>query len=71
MIFKQDIHDILEDLRKKCVLDSEIKAAYQMKGTTDGRVYTLAVHDEPKYVLKLDSPQNICLVEQYGRPGYL
>ncbi|GLI10319.1 aminoglycoside phosphotransferase [Paenibacillus tyrfis] len=64
MTFKQDIHDILEDLRKKSVLDSEIKAAYQMKGTTDGRVYTLAVHDEPKYVLKLDSPQNICLVEQ-------
>lgn len=64
MTFKQDIHDILEDLRNKRILDSEVKAAHQMKGTTDGRVYTLTINDEPKYVLKLDSPQNICLVEQ-------
>ncbi|MBU7316999.1 phosphotransferase [Paenibacillus oleatilyticus] len=64
MTFKQDIHDILEDLRQKRILDSEIKAAHRMKGTTDGRVYTLAINDELKYVLKLDSPQNICLVER-------
>ncbi|MCP1311947.1 phosphotransferase [Paenibacillus tyrfis] len=64
MTFKQDIHDILEDLRNKRILDSEVKAAHLMKGTTDGRVYTLTINDEPKYVLKLDSPQNICLVEQ-------
>lgn len=63
MIQKNEVNSILKDLHEKGILVSTSKIASKMNGTTDGLVYTLAVNEEPKYVLKLDSPENISLVE--------
>lgn len=59
-----DVNQIIKDLSKTGVIETTAIAANKMNGTTEGLVYTLTVNDEPKYVLKLDSPQNISLVEQ-------
>ncbi|WP_442602857.1 phosphotransferase [Paenibacillus sp. KN14-4R] len=64
MAQRLDVNKIIKDLRETGVIDSTSKVTNKMKGTTDGLVYTLTVNDEPKYVLKLDSAQNISLVEQ-------
>jgi hypothetical protein len=64
MTLRLDISDIIKELRETGVIDSSSKVTNKMNGTTDGLVYNLTVNDEPKYVLKLDSPQNISLVEQ-------
>lgn len=64
MTIRLNVNDIIKDLRETGVIESASKVSNKMNGTTKGLVYTLTVNDEPKYVLKLDSPQNISLVEQ-------
>ncbi|NOU70983.1 phosphotransferase [Paenibacillus sp. LMG 31458] len=64
MALRLDVKQIIKDLSKTGVIESTAIATNKMNGTTEGLVYTLTVNDEPKYVLKLDSPQNISLVEQ-------
>ncbi|TXK76133.1 hypothetical protein [Paenibacillus sp. N3.4] len=59
-----DVNEIIKDLREKSVIDGTTKVLNKMNGTTEGLVYTLTVSDSPKYVLKLDSSENIFLVEQ-------
>lgn len=64
MIQRYDVNDIIKDLHEIGIIDAASKVTNKMNGTTDGLVYTLTVNEEPKYVLKLDSPENISLVEQ-------
>ncbi|MBP1994450.1 hypothetical protein [Paenibacillus eucommiae] len=61
-----DMDDIIKELHEKGVIDSSTDhGIHNMTGTTDGLVYMLSVNGEPKYVLKLDRPQEIRLVEQW------
>lgn len=60
---KVNINNIINTLRDTGVIDRNAKLNTKMDGTTEGLVYTLSVADEPKYVLKLDSPQNNTMVE--------
>jgi hypothetical protein len=64
MIGRDDINSMIKDLRERGIIDPASTAADKMSGTTDGLVYTLTVNEEPKYVLKLDSPEHIPFVEQ-------
>lgn len=64
MAQEQDINGIIKELQEIGVIDSTSKLTNKMNGTTDGFAYILTVHEEPKYVLKLDRPENISLVEQ-------
>ncbi|MDQ0874255.1 hypothetical protein QFZ77_002914 [Paenibacillus sp. V4I3] len=59
-----DVNDTIKGLCEKGVIDCTTKVLNKMNGTTEGFVYTLTVNDNPKYVLKLDSSENIFLVEQ-------
>ncbi|GAB6989870.1 hypothetical protein [Paenibacillus pini] len=59
-----DVNEIIKELCEKGVVDCTSKVLNKMNGTTEGLVYTLTVDDDPKYVLKLDSSENIFLVEQ-------
>lgn len=64
MTLEIDVNGIIKELCEKGVIDCTTKVLNKMNGTTDGLVYTLAVDNNPKYVLKLDSSENIFLVEQ-------
>lgn len=64
MIQRYDVNGIMKNLQETDVIDANCKIINKMNGTTDGLVYTLAVDEQPKYVLKLDSPENISLAEQ-------
>ncbi|MGG4146802.1 phosphotransferase [Paenibacillus algorifonticola] len=65
MLQANHIQDIIEALIEKEILDSATKAANKMNGTTDGLVFMLAVHDEPKYVLKQDNAESLAVVEHF------
>ncbi|WP_426452838.1 phosphotransferase [Paenibacillus sp. S-38] len=65
MTQRKDVHGLLETLRSTGVVDSRTYAREQLKGTTDGVVYELAVGEEPAYVLKMDRPEEIRQVEQF------
>lgn len=65
MSLEYDMNEILIDLHTKGVLDSIDGPISRMSGTTEGHVYTLSVENEPKYVLKIDSPHQISLIEQW------
>ncbi|MCZ8514550.1 phosphotransferase [Paenibacillus filicis] len=56
---------IIRVLQEQGVLDHAAPVIHELKGTTDGRVYTLASHDEPQMVLKLDRPESIRLTEHW------
>jgi hypothetical protein len=58
------VNGIINDLHEKGVIDNADNVINSMTGTTDGLVYALSVNNKPKYVLKLDRPQRIMLVEQ-------
>jgi hypothetical protein len=65
MIPKLDVYNIIDSLRDKGVIspyDLEIKL---MKGTTEGQVFILIENQHPKFVLKVDNPQEIEFVEQF------
>ena len=64
MTLSLDTNSIVKKLCEAGVIDSNSQVSNKMNGTTDGSVYTLTINEEPKYVLKWDSPQNISVVEQ-------
>jgi hypothetical protein len=65
MLDKVDINSIIENLSEKGLIDNTIVATNNKTGSTDGLVYILSVHNEAKYVLKIDRPQQIILTEQF------
>ncbi|MEC0231925.1 protein kinase family protein [Paenibacillus alba] len=60
---KPDVNEIIKYLRESGVIESNTMGMKSMSGTTDGLVYALMVDNEPSYVLKLDTPQNLEQVE--------
>lgn len=60
------IYEIVNNLRERSVIEYSSKIMTKMSGTTDGIVYTITVDEIPKYVLKLDTPQNISNTEQFN-----
>lgn len=65
MVHTQHINSIIQNLLQLGVIDSASQLNHRMHGTTDGLVHTLTVHEEPKYVLKLDSSENISMVREF------
>lgn len=65
MIHTSDVNSIVQSLIQLDVIDLNSKLNHKMNGTTDGLVYTLTVHEEPKYVLKLDNSENISIANQF------
>ncbi|WP_409344312.1 phosphotransferase [Paenibacillus sp. MBLB4367] len=59
------IREIVSELQVKGVIEYNEYVISERKGTTDGSVYVLAANGEPKYVLKLDSPQQIAMAERF------
>ncbi|WP_028552302.1 hypothetical protein [Paenibacillus sp. UNC451MF] len=62
MVLLTDINMIMNYLLNQGILPASSKIMNQMNGTTDGKVFTIGVDDEPKYILKLDEPQQLSLV---------
>jgi hypothetical protein len=62
---KIDINNIIKNLHEKGLIDNTVIATHNKSGSTDGLVYILSEHNEAKYVLKIDSPQQIILAEQF------
>ncbi|TDF92995.1 phosphotransferase [Paenibacillus piri] len=65
MLEKVDISSIINNLRKKGIIDNIDMATNNKTGSTEGLVYTLSTHNEAKYVLKIDHPQQISLAEHF------
>jgi hypothetical protein len=65
MLEKVDINVIIENLYEKGLIDNTVIATNNKTGSTDGLVYILSEHNEAKYVLKIDRPQQIILAEQF------
>lgn len=65
MNVKFEVGDIVKSLQDRGVINLNDQVINSMKGTTDGLVYTLSENNAPKYVLKLDHPQQIAFVEQF------
>ncbi|NHN28997.1 phosphotransferase [Paenibacillus agricola] len=65
MLEKVDINSITQILREKGFIDNTALELPNKSGTTDGLVYMLTEHNEAKYVVKIDHPQQIALTEQF------
>ncbi|WP_159888221.1 aminoglycoside phosphotransferase family protein [Paenibacillus puerhi] len=65
MLEKPDVTSIIHTLYEEGIIDRNVIATNNRSGTTDGIVYFLSEHDEPKYVLKIDHPHQIALTEQF------
>ncbi|QGQ94690.1 hypothetical protein EHS13_07210 [Paenibacillus psychroresistens] len=65
MLEKVDINSIIENLYEKGLIDNTVVATNNKTGSTDGLVYILSEHNEEKYVLKIDRPLQISMVEQF------
>lgn len=65
MPVKFDITYTIKDLQNKGVIHLDEQEIMLMKGTTDGLIYTLSEKGDPKYVVKLDDPEQISNVEQF------
>jgi hypothetical protein len=65
MTLKLDAHSIVNTLRERGVLDDTAQLSTNMTGTTEGLVYMITVNEQPKYVLKVDSPNHIYTVVQF------
>jgi Phosphotransferase enzyme family len=61
---KIDVQDILKSLCEAGIVSRNCQLNNKMSGTTDGLVYTLTVSDEPTYVLKFDTPNEISAAKQ-------
>ncbi|TCZ76109.1 hypothetical protein E0485_14800 [Paenibacillus albiflavus] len=59
-----DVEGVLSTLREKGIIEDNAKVMGTMSGTTDGLVYTLAVHEEPKYIFKIDHKESIRVVSK-------
>ncbi|MGZ9582941.1 phosphotransferase [Paenibacillus marinisediminis] len=64
-LHKHNVNDIIGRLHESGVIDDKAEVMAKLNGTTDGLVYTLAVNEEPKYVLKMDHTESIGFVEQF------
>lgn len=62
---KLDVNEMIKELFDKGIIGNTETGFSRISGTTDGLVYTLAEKNEPKYVLKLDHPQQIIMAEQF------
>ncbi|OME75826.1 hypothetical protein BK120_30580 [Paenibacillus sp. FSL A5-0031] len=67
MKIKNDVQEIIENLRHIGAIENQSEIHKQMDGTTEGLVYLIKVDESPKYVLKLDQPVALSLVEQYKK----
>ncbi|MGO4698594.1 hypothetical protein AB4Z50_30405 [Paenibacillus sp. 2TAB26] len=67
MKIKNDVQEIIENLRHIGAIENQSEIHKQMDGTTEGLVYLIKVDESPKYVLKLDQPDALSLVEQYKK----
>ncbi|WP_246293863.1 hypothetical protein [Paenibacillus planticolens] len=67
MLEKTDVNSIINTLCEEGIIDNKVTATNNKTGTTDGIVYLLSEHEETKYVLKIDSPHQIALAEQFLR----
>jgi len=65
MASKLKVEKIIKNIQDKGIINLNEQDINMMKGTTDGIVYTLSENGTPKYVLKLDHPQQIDFVEQF------
>lgn len=65
MAVKLEVENIIKNLQDKGIINLNDQDINMMKGTTDGVVYTLSEKGTPKYVLKLDYPEQIDFVEQF------
>ena len=65
MLEKVDINSIIKNLHEKGLIDNSVIATMNKTGSTDGLVYILSEHNEAKYVLKIDRPQQIILAEEF------
>lgn len=65
MVHTKHISSIIQNLIQLGIIDSTSTLNQKMNGTTDGLVYTLTVHEEPKYVLKLDRSEHIAITKQF------
>ncbi|WP_282937229.1 hypothetical protein [Paenibacillus sp. RC67] len=54
-----DINVLMNHLLNRGILPASSKVMNQMIGTTDCKVFTIGVNDEPKYILKLDEPRHL------------
>lgn len=67
MLMPSDIQETIRDLHERGIISYPDKVVINRNGTTEGLVYTLSVNGEPKYILKLDHPQNNVWVIQLLR----
>ncbi|NOU92424.1 phosphotransferase [Paenibacillus sp. LMG 31456] len=65
MSIEPDVKPIIKMLQHEGIITLVDPNIGRMSGSTDGLVYTLLEDNEPKYVIKLDSPQQITYVEQF------
>lgn len=65
MSLKFNITYAIQDLQNKGIIHLNEQHIQMMKGTTDGLVYTLGEKGEPKYVLKVDTYDQISYVAQF------
>ncbi len=65
MIHTKHINNIIQHLLQLDIIDSASQLNQKMNGTTNGLVYTVTVHEEPRYVLKMDKFENISIVKQF------
>lgn len=59
MTVLSDIQTIIRTLQDKGIIEHSTQIQDQMKGTTDGQVYTLSVGGAAKYILKVDNKLSI------------
>lgn len=62
-----DVSSMIDDLYRNRLIRNTVKVISTMSGTTSGSVFALSDNNKPQYVLKLDDPQQITLVEQLLR----
>jgi hypothetical protein len=65
MAVKLEVENIIKNLQDKGIINLNDQDINMMKGTTVGVVYTLSEKGTPKYVLKIDHPEQIDFVEQF------
>jgi hypothetical protein len=65
MSMKSEVDCIIKSLFDRGIINLTKQDISRMKGTTDGLVYTLSESNQPKYVLKMDQPQQITFTEHF------
>ncbi|MFC0216690.1 phosphotransferase [Paenibacillus chartarius] len=60
-----DIELIVQDLRSRGIIENTSQVSGHMSGTTQGRVFTITVHEQPTYIVKIDSPSSTAYDVQF------